>query len=83
MTLLQYGKALFGKAFSVGDAYDEGTLNNSFIEEVVESIGHSLRQYRATHLRVGLTNLTFQAQSPLAIQGGSTKRNQTPAILNR
>lgn len=45
----QYGKALLAKAIRVGDVYDEGTLNDTFMEGGDELIRSNLRGYYSNH----------------------------------
>lgn len=74
MTPLQCSKALFAKAISVGDVYDEGTENDPFIEEEDESIRYSLCQYLSTHPHTDFTDLAIQGQLLLVILNGSDKK---------
>lgn len=79
ITPLQYGKNLFAEAICMGNVYGEGNLNDSSIDGAGESVRYRLCKYRSTHLQTDCTSLSFQAQSLLAVHGGSTKCNQTPA----
>lgn len=71
-------KKLFAKETRVGDVYSEGALKNIFIEEIETSIRNSAGRYREARSHADLTNLDFETQSLLAMQGGSRKRALMP-----
>lgn len=77
VTLLQYGKALFAKASSVGDIYEKETLNEMTIGEVHESINYDLHHYRWIHSWTDLITYTFQSQLPLVVQNELKIKNRT------
>lgn len=54
-TQLQCGDALFAKVIRVGDVYDEGKLNEKFIENVDESMRYTLRDWDSTHKKISPT----------------------------
>lgn len=83
MKLLQWSGAFFAKPTRVKDIYDKRTLNDTFIEEVNESIRHSLRGYPPTHPHAKLAGIAIQEQYFLGIQAGLIKRNQTSANPDR
>lgn len=78
MTPLQHCKVFFPEDNRVRNLNDEGTLNDTFIEGVDESICDSLCGNCVTHTNADLTDHGFQDQSLLAIQCGSTRKDQPP-----
>lgn len=77
MTFQQYAGDLIAKSRKDADVYDEDTPNNVFIEEVNQSLRHSLQNYWATNPEADLTDIAFQAESVLAIQ---KKSGQQPVV---
>lgn len=47
ITSQEYADYLVAKSCKVADVYDEGKLNDVFIERVISSIGEILRNYQA------------------------------------
>lgn len=71
---LPYTGDLVTKSCKIAGVYDEGKLNENFIEGVEAVICHRLRQYSARNPRAELTDISFQPESLLSIQNraGST-----------
>lgn len=63
----RYGKALFAEAIFFGNVFDEGPLNDPFIEEMNKFIRNSLCHYSSTQPHTDLLVLAFRAQLLLHI----------------